>query len=93
MYCCNGRYDVLTFTAGVGEKGQDSREAICDDLKIFGIELDKEKNQKIKGLEAKISNENSNVLVYVVPTNEELMIAKETIKHIKDYFNYNYRKE
>ena len=79
-----GGIDVLTFTAGVGEKGQDSREAICDDLKIFGIELDKEKNQKIKGLEAKISNENSNVLVYVVPTNEELMIAKETIKHIKD---------
>ena len=79
-----GGIDVLTFTAGVGEKGQDSREAICDDLKIFGIELDKEKNQKIKGLEARISNENSNVLVYVVPTNEELMIAKETIKHIKD---------
>ena len=79
-----GGIDVLTFTAGVGEKGQDSREAICDDLKILGIELDKEKNQKIKGLEAKISNENSNVLVYVVPTNEELMIAKETIKHIKD---------
>ena len=79
-----GGIDVLTFTAGVGEKGQDSREAICDDLKIFGIELDKEKNQKIKGVEAKISNENSNVLVYVVPTNEELMIAKETIKHIKD---------
>ena len=79
-----GGIDVLTFTAGVGEKGQDSREAICDDLKIFGIELDREKNQKIKGLEAKISNENSNVLVYVVPTNEELMIAKETIKHIKD---------
>ena len=79
-----GGIDVLTFTAGVGEKGQDSREAICDDLKIFGIELDKEKNQKIKGLEAKISNENSNVLVYVVPTNEELMIAKETIKHIED---------
>ena len=79
-----GGIDVLTFTAGVGEKGQDSREAICDDLKMFGIELDREKNQKIKGLEAKISNENSNVLVYVVPTNEELMIAKETIKHIKD---------
>ena len=79
-----GRIDVLTFTAGVGEKGQDSREAICENLKIFGVELDKEKNQEIKGLESKVSSEKSKVVVYVVPTNEELMIAKETLKHIKD---------
>ena len=79
-----GGIDVLTFTAGVGEKGEDSREAICENLKLFGIELDKEKNQKVKGIEAKISNENSKAVVYVVPTNEELMIAKETMKHIKD---------
>ena len=75
-----GGIDVLTFTAGVGEKGQDSREAICESLKIFGVELDKEKNQETKGSEAKISSENSKVLVYVIPTNEELMIAKETMK-------------
>ena len=75
-----GGIDVLTFTAGVGEKGQDSREAICENLKIFGVELDKEKNQETKGSEAKISSENSKVLVYVIPTNEELMIAKETMK-------------
>ena len=79
-----GGIDVLTFTAGVGEKGQDSREAICENLKIFGVELDKEKNQEIKGLESKVSSEKSKVVVYVVPTNEELMIAKETLKHIKD---------
>ena len=75
-----GGIDVLTFTAGVGEKGQDSREAICENLKIFGVKLDKEKNQKIKGIESKVSSEDSKVPVYVVPTNEELMIAKETIK-------------
>ena len=75
-----GGIDVLTFTAGVGEKGQDSREAICENLKIFGVELDKEKNQETKGSEAKISSENSKVLGYVIPTNEELMIAKETMK-------------
>ena len=75
-----GGIDVLTFTAGVGEKGQDSREAICERLKIFGVKLDKEKNQKIKGIESKISSEDSKVVVYVVPTNEELMIAKETMK-------------
>ena len=75
-----GGIDVLTFTAGVGEKGQDSREAICEGLKIFGVKLDKEKNQAIKGQEAKVSSEDSKVIVYVVPTNEELMIAKETMK-------------
>ena len=75
-----GGIDVLTFTAGVGEKGQDSRKAICENLKIFGIELDEVKNQEAKGVEAKISSENSKVLVYVIPTNEELMIAKETMK-------------
>ena len=79
-----GGIDVLTFTAGVGEKGQDSREAICEGLNIFGIKLDKEKNQMIKGQEAKVSSEDSKVIVYVVPTNEELMIAKETMKHLKD---------
>ena len=75
-----GGIDVLTFTAGVGEKGQDSRKAICENLKIFGIELDEVKNQEAKGVEAKISSDNSKVLVYVIPTNEELMIAKETMK-------------
>ena len=78
-----GGIDVLTFTAGVGEKGQDSREAICEGLKFFGVKLDKEKNQKVKGIEAKISSEDSKVEVYVIPTNEELMIAKETFKLLK----------
>lgn len=81
MVAINGA-DVITFTAGVGEKGQDSRQAICDKLAVFGIELDKEKNQAIKGEEAKISTPNSKIQVYVVPTNEELMIAKETMKLI-----------
>ena len=46
--------DVITFTAGVGEKGDLSRKAICDKLKIFGVKLDEEKN-KVKGEEEKIS--------------------------------------
>lgn len=82
MVAMNGM-DVLTFTAGVGEKGQDSRQAICDKLKVFGVKLDEEKNQAIKGDEAKISSPDSKVEVYVVPTNEELMIARETIKHLR----------
>lgn len=75
--------DVLTFTAGVGEKGQDSRKAICDHLGFFGVELDEGLNQKIKGEEAEISSPNSKVKVFVIPTNEELMIARETKKVIE----------
>ena len=75
--------DVLTFTAGVGEKGQDSRKTICDYLGFFGVELDEGLNQKIKGEEAEISSPNSRVRVFVIPTNEELMIARETKKVIE----------
>ena len=83
MVAMNGM-DVLTFTAGVGEKGQDSRQEICNRLKVFGVELDNEINQASKGKEAKISSENSKVEVYAIPTNEELMIARETMKIINE---------
>ena len=72
-----------TFTAGVGEKGQDSRKEICKQLAVFGVELDEEINQESKGIEAKISSPNSKITVYAIPTNEELMIARETVKYIK----------
>ena len=70
--------DVITFTAGVGERGCETREEICKYLGFMGVELDKQKNKDAFAVEAKISSDNSKVLVYVVPTNEELMIAKET---------------
>ena len=73
--------DVIVFTAGVGEKGDLSRKAICDKLEIFGVKLDEEKN-KVKGEEEKISSKDSKIDVYVIPTNEELMIARETMKHL-----------
>ena len=74
--------DVLTFTAGVGEKGTASRKAICDHLRFLGVEIDESVNSKTRD-EAKISTRKSKVEVYVVPTNEELMIARET-KNIID---------
>ena len=76
--------DVLTFTAGVGEKGQDSREAICNYLEYFGVKIDKEFNQTIKGDEAEISAKDSKVRVFVVPTDEELMIARQTKKIVEN---------
>ena len=75
--------DVLTFTAGVGERGQDSREAICDYLEYFGVKIDKEFNQTIKGDEAEISAKNAKVRTFVIPTDEELMIARQTKKIVE----------
>lgn len=72
-----GGIDVLTFTAGVGEKGPISRKAICEQLEFFGVKIDEEKNA-IRGEEVEISAPDSKVKVFVVPTNEELMIARET---------------
>lgn len=77
-----GGFDVLTFTAGVGEKGPLSRRQICDYLKFFGVQIDYEKNQ-IRNKEAEISADNSKVRVFVIPTNEELLIARETAKLTK----------
>lgn len=73
--------DVLTFTAGVGEKGPISRKAICEQLEFFGVKIDDVKND-VKGEEVEISAEDSKVKIFVVPTNEELMIARETLKNI-----------
>lgn len=78
-----GGIDVLTFTAGVGEKGPISRKAICEKLEFFGVKIDDEKN-KIRGEEAEISRLDSKVKVFVIPTNEELMIARETLENIKN---------
>ncbi len=77
-----GGFNILTFTAGVGEKGPESREKICSYLKFLGVELDLEKN-KIRNQEIKISSENSKIEVHVVPTNEELLIARDTLALIE----------
>ncbi len=74
--------DVITFTAGVGEKGPISRADICSHLTFMGVEIDEVKNDT-KNEELEISKESSKVKVWVVPTNEELMIARETMALVK----------
>ena len=74
--------DVITFTAGVGEKGIEDREAICDNLACFGVKIDKELNNG-KNIERKVSTEDSKIEVWVVPTNEELLIAEDTEEIVK----------
>ena len=74
--------DVLTFTAGVGENDVNIRAAVCEYLGFLGVKLDPELNAK-RGKEMVISTPDSKVQVWVVPTNEELMIAKDTAERVK----------
>lgn len=71
--------DVITFAGGIGENGFEERERICNYLECFGIRLDKMKNE-IRGEEALISAEDSKVKIYIIPTNEELIIAQDAYK-------------
>lgn len=73
-----GRIDAITFTGGIGENGSKDREAICDGLEIIGVKLDKEINNQRKPKEKTISAEDSAIKVMVIPTDEELMIARDT---------------
>lgn len=74
-----GGVDIILFTGGVGENQADMREAICEGLDFIGINIDKAKNNTIRGDEAIISTPDSKVTVCVIPTDEELMIAKDTM--------------
>ena len=73
-----GGVDIVTFTAGVGENSAEMRESICKGLEFLGIRIDSEKN-KVRGKETDISTPDSTVKVYIIPTNEELMIARDTL--------------
>ncbi|MBE7006738.1 MAG: acetate kinase [Ruminococcaceae bacterium] len=72
-----GGLDCLVFTAGVGENGSTNRANICKGLEFMGVKIDPERN-KVRGEEALISTDDSKVKVWVIPTNEELMIAQDT---------------
>jgi acetate kinase len=69
--------DSIIFTAGVGENQANIRKLICEHLKWMGVELDLEANN-VKSEEKEISTKNSKVKVWVIPTNEELVIARDT---------------
>ena len=77
-----GKVDAIVFTAGVGEHGYEAREAILNKVAPLGITVDKEKNASIAGFkdvhEGVISGKDSKIEVWVMPTNEELMIIKDT---------------
>ncbi len=74
--------DYIIFTGGIGENQINIRKGICEQLKFMGVDIDIEAN-KIRSEEKVISKPESKVKVYIIPTNEELMIAKETLKLVK----------
>ncbi len=74
-----GGCDIIVFTAGVGENQYSTREAACEGLEYMGVKLDVEKNKTVRGEEAVISTPDSKVTVCVIPTDEELMIATDTM--------------
>ena len=71
--------DAVLFTGGIGENAAEVREAVCADMDIFGIKIDNELNADIHGKLTKLSTADSKVEVWVVPTNEELLIARDTL--------------
>ena len=78
-----GGLDALVFTAGVGENSPLIRGKVCEGLEFLGIELDKKANAKAIGTEALISKKDSRVKVFAIPTNEELVIARDTERIVK----------
>lgn len=79
--CAMGGLDAVVFTAGIGENNPTMRQQICSNLEFLGIKIDPEKNN-CRGVEIDISAKDAKVRTLVIPTNEELAIAKETIRLI-----------
>ena len=75
-----GKIDGIVFAGGIGENSDDARGAICERLAGLGVKLDKKANKSTHGQLAKISSADSKLPVWVIPTNEELMIARETFR-------------
>src|SRR5574344_376621 len=77
-----GGIDIIAFTAGVGENQIVRRAGICKNLEFLGVKLDEEKNN-VRSEEAEITTSDSKIKAYIIPTNEELVIARETMNLIK----------
>jgi len=78
-----GGADAVVFTGGIGENSPEVRAGICDGMEWAGLHLDGGRNQRTVGREDMISTENSKLLAYAIPTDEELLIARDTVRVIK----------
>ena len=77
-----GGIDAIVFTGGIGENQINIRKSICNYLKFMGVEIDETANN-VKGEEREITTQNSKIKAYIIPTNEELVIAKDTMQLVK----------
>ena len=78
-----GGTDALVFTGGIGENTPEYRTYVCEKLAFLGVKIDEEKNS-LRGEEIEISTPESSIRVFVIPTNEELVIARDTASLIGD---------
>jgi acetate kinase len=79
---CMGGADAVVFTGGIGENAPHVRSGICESLAWAGLRLDEKKNQQMVGQEGQISADDSSLHAYVIPTDEELVIARDTVRCI-----------
>lgn len=77
-----GGADAVVFTGGIGENSPEIRERICEGLQWAGLKLDKNRNRRTVGVESQISTDDSALAAYAIPTNEELLIARDTVRCI-----------
>jgi len=77
-----GRLDALVFTGGIGENAVLVRERACAGLEAIGVHVDPQRNEEMNGKEGRISTDDSPVGVYIVPTDEELVIARDTVRAV-----------
>ena len=75
-----GGVDAVIFTGGIGENDAETREAVCEGMEYMGLKIDKDLNNEASRKEAVFSTEDSKVLAMVLPTNEEIMIARDTLE-------------
>jgi len=78
-----GGADAVVFTGGIGENSPDVRARICAGMEWAGLQIDAAKNQETIGREGEISTEDSKLLAYAIPTDEELLIARDTVRVIR----------
>jgi len=81
LACMNGA-DAVVFTGGIGENSPEIRARICAGLEWAGLKLNEQQNQRLIGAEGRISDDGSALLAYVIPTDEELLIARDTARVI-----------
>ena len=81
---CMGGADAIVFTGGIGENSPEIRAEICEGLEWAGLRLDHNKNNQMAGREGQISTDDSRLHAFVIPTDEELLIARDTVRCIFD---------